>query len=1541
MRKKLIILLSAFCILMNASLFGVNNSQEAVKHFQVLESTATHTTLEFNLPDFEILTEEINNIPFKRLAIQSDGLTPEEGLPELPIYSTLVAIPYHGSASLEIVNKQTYQIDNFVPAPVQEDVAENDRTFAFNADFYNSNSSYPYETESISEPKIIRDFRVVGMTFCPFSYNPATRSLEVTESVTYRINYSNTPSLNEMEAPIAYSPSFEPLYQALITNYEEVIDRTIPMDNKRLLIIYGANDDQDYQDKLAEFIKWKKQKGYKVQAISTADCGSTTAEVKAQIQLVYNNYFIRPEYVLLIGDVTGDMPIECWMPNDKASDYPYTQLAGNDLLGDVFIGRIPAENVTHFQTMVNKVFTYERDPLVQPDEWYNHMLLVGQSYSLEQSLIYLNLFMKYAALNINPNYTFTEYYDDPQEDLMQTAFNQGVSFFVYRGRVWMSGWNPLPAETEFTNGIMMPHCILVNSNTGRYDGSSVTDSFVRYGTPTQPKGAITAIGMTQVTSHHYMQNMISGQIIDSIFNWGLRNMSAPLLAAKLVNDIVYSDSESFYVNYFNDGCNLMGDPTVEVFIGTPQPIIVEYPESVYPGQSCYPVHVEDNDGSSLEGAVVTLVNDANMQLITETDAYGNALIELPDDLVDNTSFTLTVSKHDHVPVYEEIQVINSDGINITSVSFLDAMGGDNDGVPDAGETISFNLTLANLGNTNITNPTITMSTDDPYLTILQNSALFNTIPAGSSTTATSVFQIHIAGNTPPDYHGVVNLEVSGQDYSAYLHINVQNGNIEITNITLDDDNGILEAWETTSFILSLTNSGNHAISELNVELSCESDIIILRDNHAFYGFMDCGEEVNNSGDLLTISARDQQLPGFDIEITAHFYDEAGFSQFETFRIPTGTPDLTSPTGPDNFGHYIYHSSDTAYPNAPVYEWIGIAPDEGGNGTHFSGIIDDGLDHDLGDDVGSITIDNTALPFTFTFYGRDYDEVYVCSNGFLTFVPTELGNFQNYPIPGPMCPDPLIAPFWDDMFFQDGSNGGIFYWYDDINHYFVIEWYNATNGYLTDGYTPEQFEVILYDPIYYPTSTGDGMIKFQYHTFNDIDDGISISNPLCAGQYSSIGISDHTGTDGIQYLFDQDYAPTAQALADGTAILISGEPISELAYVLSIDDVLFCDYEIGNGNSLPDSGEEFFLCANISNQSSFNQENVEIEFSCTDDNVVIGDFNSNISLIPAYSTIQAWVPVTIPAGVPNGIAYNFPVAMQASGYEEFVYNVTLVTGYDAGISTSIGIVNGIVSVDVGTPDLSQALINDGLFLYAGVSSEGVYKFFLELEREYNLVSYLAHYAPGIMNNIVLTTANPVLNDYDFLLNLLAEPTGLFGFLNGTVLNLQWSEPETDYPVLGYNLYRSLNEGSFELIASPVQVLYQDTITEDGLYTYFTEAVYEEGISYPSANFAINVTTANEEGEIPFITQLNGSYPNPFNPITNISYSLAEQGKVKISIYNIRGQVVRTLVNEVQPSGNHTIQWNGKDNNNIDCATGLYMYRFQANGVDTIRKALMLK
>lgn len=93
--------------------------------------------------------------------------------------------------------------------------------------------------------------------------------------------------------------------------------------------------------------------------------------------------------------------------------------------------------------------------------------------------------------------------------------------------------------------------------------------------------------------------------------------------------------------------------------------------------------------------------------------------------------------------------------------------------------------------------------------------------------------------------------------------------------------------------------------------------------------------------------------------------------------------------------------------------------------------------------------------------------------------------------------------------------------------------------------------------------------------------------------------------------------------------------------------------------------------------------------------------------------------------------------------------------------------------------------------------------------------------------------------------------------------------------------------------------------------------------------------------PLTTSLVGNYPNPFNPSTTIKYSLKSATPVKIEIFNTKGQKVRTLVNEVKSADNHSVIWNGRDDSNKVCGSGVYFYKMTAGKMSSTKKMIMLK
>jgi tetratricopeptide (TPR) repeat protein len=91
----------------------------------------------------------------------------------------------------------------------------------------------------------------------------------------------------------------------------------------------------------------------------------------------------------------------------------------------------------------------------------------------------------------------------------------------------------------------------------------------------------------------------------------------------------------------------------------------------------------------------------------------------------------------------------------------------------------------------------------------------------------------------------------------------------------------------------------------------------------------------------------------------------------------------------------------------------------------------------------------------------------------------------------------------------------------------------------------------------------------------------------------------------------------------------------------------------------------------------------------------------------------------------------------------------------------------------------------------------------------------------------------------------------------------------------------------------------------------------------------------------IPVLHNNYPNPFNPITKISYSLPDEMDANLVVFNIKGQVVRTLVSDKQSSGLHTVTWNGTDNKGNPVASGIYFYRLATAGIVQTARMVMLK
>jgi hypothetical protein len=320
-----------------------------------------------------------------------------------------------------------------------------------------------------------------------------------------------------------------------------------------------------------------------------------------------------------------------------------------------------------------------------------------------------------------------------------------------------------------------------------------------------------------------------------------------------------------------------------------------------------------------------------------------------------------------------------------------------------------------------------------------------------------------------------------------------------------------------------------------------------------------------------------------------------------FILEVGEVYVTDPLGPDECGYYCYDDGDIGYDLVPDYNWIEIDPNYGGPGTIIT-LYDFG---DMGD------IENIDLPFVLRFYGNNYTTITVCSNGWLTPGETEIRSFMNWHIPGPLGPSPIIAPFWDDL---KTSNGNVCYFYDQTQNFFIVEWSHLQNDY---DNSEETFQVILLDSNFYPTTTGNSEIKFQYKTINNINQG-NYGFYSNHGQYATVGIEDHTGTVGLEYTYNNQYPTSAKILENEMALLFTGSPTPT-----GSPFVIYDSYEIddsqGNNNGIVNPGDTIAMTLTLRNVGIETAFNVTALLSTTDTFVSITDSLKSFGNIDSSET----------------------------------------------------------------------------------------------------------------------------------------------------------------------------------------------------------------------------------------------------------------------------------------------------------------------------------
>ena len=195
----------------------------------------------------------------------------------------------------------------------------------------------------------------------------------------------------------------------------------------------------------------------------------------------------------------------------------------------------------------------------------------------------------------------------------------------------------------------------------------------------------------------------------------------------------------------------------------------------------------------------------------------------------------------------------------------------------------------------------------------------------------------------------------------------------------------------------------------------------------------------------------------------------------------------------------------------------------------------------------------------------------------------------------------------------------------------------------------------------------------------------------------------------------------------------------------------------------------------------------------------------------------------------------------------------------------------------------------------------------------------------------------LSDINFNIVLGAPRNPAVSFEDRTT-HLSWESPVSrNTLLLGYDVYRNGEKANSDLVT---ELFYLDNgYVNNSLNSYHIIAVYSHGDSDPSPT--IEITSEFDPIVTVHATSLGNNFPNPFNPSTTIYYDLHQPSHVKLEIYNVRGQLVNTLLNEYISTGAHSIIWNGSNAQGHPQSSGIYFYRLQTDTFSETKRMVLMK
>jgi PKD repeat protein len=338
-----------------------------------------------------------------------------------------------------------------------------------------------------------------------------------------------------------------------------------------------------------------------------------------------------------------------------------------------------------------------------------------------------------------------------------------------------------------------------------YNGECLCESFMKHpNASVAVNGAI--IPSYTIPNHDYDKEMYKAVFDENITNIGYVTNFANVTVLNVHGTIGRSNVRTYL---------WLGDASIEPWTKQPMNLTVTHDDQIFLGISEFSVTVIGSAGAA-ENAMVCVSNeDGSVYGVAYTDATGVATIVFDEPVQTPGEANITVTLHNYLPYQAVVPVIPQEGPYVVKDSYtINDAAGNNNGMLDYGEAVLLSLSVKNVGVVTAENVTITISTDDTYVTITDDTEVYGNIDPNQVVTITDGFALEAAENIP-DGHAVL-ITVSASDgsdtWSSNIVIMGHAPALAFDHFIIDDsngnNNGFLDPGETVIMTVTVANEGS-------------------------------------------------------------------------------------------------------------------------------------------------------------------------------------------------------------------------------------------------------------------------------------------------------------------------------------------------------------------------------------------------------------------------------------------------------------------------------------------------------------------------------------------------------------------------------------------------------------------------------------------------------------------------------------------------------------------------------------------------------------